>query len=193
MVRGQTPEHPDGGQAPRIRAADVLTADALEDLRRRVVAAVVRTCPARLASQMEDIVQSVLGQLVLSPRQGEGNPSFSSMYLAKAAYGATVDEFRRLARRREESLEALSSADLVAASGVGPERDAASTEIARGIQACLAGLERPRRLAVTLYLQGCTVPEAADLLRWSAKKTENLVYRGLADLRRCLVKKGLRP
>jgi RNA polymerase sigma-70 factor (ECF subfamily) len=28
---------------------------------------------------------------------------------------------------------------------------------------------------------------------WTEKKAENLVYRGLADLRRCLSAKGLRP
>jgi RNA polymerase sigma-70 factor, ECF subfamily len=142
---------------------------------------------------MEDIAQTVLARLVLSPRGGEGNPVFSSLYLTKAAYGATVDELRRLGRRREDSLEAVAEEDSMAAPDASPERKAASAEIARGIQDCLTRLVRARRLAVTLYLQGCAVPEAAGLLRWSAKKTENLVYRGLADLRRCLTMKGLQP
>jgi RNA polymerase sigma-70 factor (ECF subfamily) len=54
-------------------------------------------------------------------------------------------------------------------------------------------MNRDRRLAVTLYLQGHTVPEAARILDWSGKRTENLVYRGLADLRECLMAKGMRP
>ncbi|HVN75724.1 MAG TPA: sigma factor-like helix-turn-helix DNA-binding protein [Thermoanaerobaculaceae bacterium] len=177
----------------RVRGADALTPEALEELRRRIVAAVRRSCPTRLAAEMEDIVQTILARLILAPRTREGNPAFSSMYLAKAAYGATVDELRRLGRRREDSLEALATSDSMAAPDAGPERVAASAEIARGIRECLAGLARPRRLAVTLYIQGCTVPEAAGLLRWSLKKTENLVYRGLADLRRCLATKGLQP
>jgi RNA polymerase sigma-70 factor (ECF subfamily) len=37
------------------------------------------------------------------------------------------------------------------------------------------------------------VPEASRILDWSAKRTENLVYRGLADLRECLTLKGMRP
>ena len=57
----------------------------------------------------------------------------------------------------------------------------------------VAVLVRPRRLAVALYLQGHSVPEAAKLLEWGNKRTENLVYRGLADLRECLAKKGLKP
>jgi RNA polymerase sigma-70 factor (ECF subfamily) len=54
-------------------------------------------------------------------------------------------------------------------------------------------MKRERRLAVTLYLQGHTVAEAASILEWPFKRTENLIYRGLADLRACLRCKGLRP
>jgi RNA polymerase sigma-70 factor (ECF subfamily) len=46
---------------------------------------------------------------------------------------------------------------------------------------------------VTLHLQGYSVAEAAALLAFGLKQTENLVYRGLADLRRCLAAKGLAP
>ena len=73
-----------------------------------------------------------------------------------------------------------------------PERIAASREVGRGIQDCLSQMSRERRLAVTLYLQGHSVPEASRVLDWSAKRTENLVYRGLADLRECLTSKGMR-
>ena len=52
---------------------------------------------------------------------------------------------------------------------------------------------RPRRLAVTLHLQGHSVPEVGRLMGWSAKKADNLVYRGRADLRECLELRGIRP
>ena len=74
-----------------------------------------------------------------------------------------------------------------------PERITASRQIGREIVECLSHLNRERRLAVTLYLQGHSVPEAARGLDWPAKRTENLVYRGLANLRACLLRKGLRP
>jgi RNA polymerase sigma-70 factor (ECF subfamily) len=46
---------------------------------------------------------------------------------------------------------------------------------------------------VILYIQEHTVPEAARILGWTLKRTENLVYRGLADLRACLAAKGQTP
>lgn len=74
-----------------------------------------------------------------------------------------------------------------------PERIAAGREIGRALLACLDRLVRARRLAVTLYLQGHSVPEAAALLAWTVKRTENLVFRGLADVRRCLTARGMTP
>ena len=74
-----------------------------------------------------------------------------------------------------------------------PEERSTASQRGGAIRDCLAGLKLERRRAVTLYLSGNTVPESAGLLDWTVKKTENLVYRGLADLRRCLTGKGIEP
>jgi len=90
-------------------------------------------------------------------------------------------------------MEALEDVERRAAPDPDPERRAASGEIAAHIRKCLARLGASRCLAVTLYLQGCSVPETARRLSWPPKRAENLVYRGLSDLRACLVGKGLHP
>jgi len=174
-------------------AEGALAQAAIETLRWRVIAAVRRTCPAWLAERAEDIVQNVLTQLVAQARASEGERTYSAIYLEKAAYGATVAEIRRLCRRREESMEERETVLETPARYAGPERDAAAHEIARGIQDCLAQLLPSRRMAVALHLYGCTVPETARRLGWTPKKTENLVLRGLHQLRSCLSAKGLRP
>ena len=119
--------------------------------------------------------------------------TLAGFYLYKAAHSALVDEIRRVRRRGEASLENGDAVIAIAGAHLNPERIAASQEIGRGIEDCLAQMSDERRLAVTLYLQGHTVPEASRILDWSAKRTENLVYRGLADLRECLMLKGMRP
>jgi RNA polymerase sigma-70 factor (ECF subfamily) len=163
------------------------------DLSRRVAAAVRRHCPGWLSAQADDIVQNVLLKLLKSLKKSDGNRTFSSVYLEKSVSGAVVDEIRRACRRRENPMGNGAAMERAASSRAGPERDSASGEIARGILECLDRLVRPRKLAVTLYLHGCTVPEAARRLRWSVHKTESLVYRGLSDLRVCLSRKGLKP
>ena len=116
----------------------------------------------------------------------------SPSYLYKVAYSALIDEIRRIRRRREDPLDESDSMPTQAVHG-NPEAIAAGQEIGRGVLDCLAGLNRDRRLSVTLYLQGHSVVEAARILEWPEKKTQNLVYRALADLRECLAAKGITP
>ena len=165
-------------------------------LRQDVVRAVARLCPRWMVGRRDDLVQAALMRVMQITEKrsasGEGNQPLSTSYLYRVAYSVLVDEIRRLRRRRETDLEDEAVAP-AAIARENPERTAASKEIGRGIQECLKGMKRERRLAVTLHLQGHTVPDMARILDWAAKQTENLVYRGMADLRECLMAKGIRP
>jgi RNA polymerase sigma-70 factor, ECF subfamily len=163
----------------------------LARVREDLVRAVARVCPKALADRADDLVQVALMRLVEVHRRSEGKAEFSSFYLRKAAYSAVIDEIRRQRRRQEVPLDAEESEFHPATPQPDPESSSAGEEIGRAIRDCLARLVRPRRLAVTLHLQGHRVAEAARLLGWSVKKVENLVYRGLADLRGCLTAKGM--
>jgi RNA polymerase sigma-70 factor, ECF subfamily len=164
-------------------------------LRQDLSRAVARICPGWLANQRDDLVQAAamrVMQVVGNQRSGEGEPTLASSYLYRIAYSVLVDEIRRVRRRRESALE-TDVIEPLAVDRTNPEQLAASGEVGRGIQECLTGLKTERRLAVTLYLQGEQVPGIASILDWPRKRVENLVYRGLADLRACLLSKGLRP
>jgi RNA polymerase sigma-70 factor (ECF subfamily) len=165
----------------------------LEAIRAALVRAAARVCPVWLLNQRDDIVQVAMMRVMqVAHASPEGNVTLSSSYLWKAAHSAMVDEIRRLRRRREDPLEG-SGVDQMAVRSGGPERAALGREVGEAIRDCLGGLVETRRVAVTLYLQGHSVPESARLLAWAPKKVENLVYRGLGDLRRCLMAKGLQP
>ena len=165
-------------------------------LRQDVVRAVARLCPGWMSQRRDDLVQVAVMRImrITEKRSGshEVNEPLSTSYLYKVAYSVLVDEIRRLRRHPETDIEDDTVAPLAVARE-NPERTAASKEIGRGIQECLAQMKRERRLAATLHLQGHTVPEAARILDWAVKQTENLVYRGLADLRKCLLARGIRP
>ena len=153
-----------------------------------------RVCPAWLADRRDDLVQVALMRVMAVLKKSEWKRELGASYLGRVAYSALVDEIRRLRRRREVPLTDEESAEpRRPAPGPDPEKTSMARQIGRGSRACLAGQVRSRRLAVTLNLQGHSVPEAARLLEWTVKKTENLVYRGLADLRICLSKKGWTP
>jgi RNA polymerase sigma-70 factor (ECF subfamily) len=162
--------------------------------------AVRRQCPAWLGSDAQDIAQAALTKVMAAERrsESEGERTLTSFYLHRVAHSALVDEIRRRKRRQEVSLDGAGEPGDEApafeprADG-DPESRASFRELGTAVRECLRGAKRERRLAVTLYLQGHSVPEAARILGWDAKRTENLVYRGLADLRQCVMGKGHRP
>jgi RNA polymerase sigma-70 factor (ECF subfamily) len=161
--------------------------------------AVRRQCPAWLSDQAQDIAQAALIKVMAVEQRAEGERPLSPFYLHRAAHSALVDEIRRRKRRPEISLQdgtepgGDQSPRFEPRAQGDPERSASFRELGAAVRDCLLGAKRERRLAVTLYLQGHSVPEVARILGWDAKRTDNLVYRGLADLRQCLMGKGHRP
>lgn len=196
------------GEPPSPSSAGAAWADErYEALRAELVRAVRRVCPGWLADRRDDLVQVALLRVIEIERRGEGARELAPAYLARTAYCVLIDEIRKLRRRREVPLDpgdrgggergdrgdrSERSWDL-AAPQPGPQQVSEAGEIGRGIRACLGRMVAPRRMAVTLHLLGHGVPEVARLLLWSGKRAENLVYRGLDDLRRCLREKGLEP
>lgn len=162
------------------------------ELRRRLEGALGRICPHWLAERREDLVQAALVKMMEIEKRREGETEWTSFYLSRVAHSALVDEIRRRRRRPEDPLD-QEAETVVETAAADPERGAFGRELGRGLRACLAGLVEARRRASTLHLLGHGTLEVARLLGWEAKKAENAIYRGLADLRLCLEKKGFAP
>jgi RNA polymerase sigma-70 factor (ECF subfamily) len=150
-----------------------------------------RFCPSWLIDHVDDIVQMAWLRLEKVRERDERNREPGTPLIARVAYCATVDEIRRQRRRREVAVE--DACEVRSSALEDPARAASAREIGAGIRDCLAGLVRNRRLAVTLYLQGHTAPETGRVLGWPLKKAENMIFRGMGDLRRCLAGKGITP
>jgi RNA polymerase sigma-70 factor (ECF subfamily) len=163
--------------------------DELATLRADLVQAVERVCPPWLSDRREDLVQEALIR-VAEIRRREPDRELAASYLRRSAYNALVDEIRRLRRRRETPLESEEGVLQPPSEAPGPERLSVARQLGREIHDCLTRLVAPRRRAVALYLQGHSGPESAELMGWTPKRTNNLVYRGLDDLRNCLTSKG---
>lgn len=153
-----------------------------------------RSCPAWLVSRREDIVQAALMRVVGRSRNGVDLDSMNSSYLFKVAYTSLVDEIRRQRRRGMEQTDSTHErVTPLTSRSPDPEARTLSQELGRAIKACMQRLAQTRNIAVALYLQGCKVPEISSQVGWSRKQAENAVYRGLADMRRCLADKGVQP
>jgi RNA polymerase sigma-70 factor (ECF subfamily) len=183
---------------PAATAESTLTESRWTALAATMARAVRRQCPAWLRDHAHDIAQAALTKVIAAERRAEGSRALSSFYLYRAAHSALVDEIRLRRRRPEVPLEGPAEPDdqglrFEPRAQGDPESCASFRELGGAVRQCLLTSRRDRRLAVTLYLQGHSVPEAARILGWDAKRTENLVYRGLADLRQCLRGLGHSP
>jgi RNA polymerase sigma-70 factor (ECF subfamily) len=182
--------HPDDASVPEAEPTET----EVTELRAVLERAVARVCPPWLVDQRDDLVQAAVMKVIEARRKsGEGIDALASSYLYRVAHSALVDEIRRRRRQREVALEEGGDAVEQSESVRDPEHEAAARETGRAIADCLAKMKQERQWSVTLYLQGHSVPESSRTLGWSRKRTENLVYRGLMDLRQCLMKKGIRP
>lgn len=123
-------------------------------------------------------------------KKNEDSQGPSSSYLWKVAYSATVDEIRRARRRRENPVEMEILEKQGPVDERGPLQAAVSGDLAQALNGCLRRLKENRRLIVGFHLLGHTLAESTELSGWDAKKVQNLLYRGLADLRQCLSAKG---
>jgi RNA polymerase sigma-70 factor (ECF subfamily) len=154
---------------------------------RTLRSAVGRACASDLAAQREDLVQAALVRVLEREGQGEQNQVRTASYLWRVAFSVIADERRR--RRAEELRSRRSTVDEES----GQRGPTPLPELGVGIRDCLGGLSEPRRLAVLLHLEGFRADEASTVLHWDMKRVQNLIYRGLADLRLCLERKGLAP
>ena len=159
-------------------------------LRNRLLAAVRRRCPAWLANDAEDIVQTAMIRIVDLRTRSGGSTTFGASYLERAAQNATIDAIRAKFRRRESALEPEGD-DVIEPREARPRDPELGVDVQRSLRECLANLIRTRRVAVACRLFGYSGPEAASLTGWSAKRLEHLTARGLADLRACLASKGI--
>jgi len=160
----------------------------------RLEKSVRRACPDWLKAQEDDLVQNAMMRVWDIIEKSEGKQELPSSYLWRVAQSAMIDEIRKQRRRQEVSLTDEEGGEVEPPTEVAdPEHLALTRQLGDGIKGCLANLMGSRRSAVVLSIQGHSVPEAARLLEWTVKKTENLVYRGLRELRECLVSKGLKP
>ncbi len=156
----------------------------LRDLKR----AVRRVCPRSLAQDADDLVQESFIRLMRA-RKLDGQSSLSAAYLKKVAYSAVIDEIRR--RRREPAADLASDRVDIEAATDHMQQEAPDTALGDAMEVSLQRLQPDRRRALTLHLLGYSVPEVACMLECNTKRADNLVHRGLAQLRAFLHEMGL--
>ena len=146
------------------------------------------------AEDVDEIFQEVRIRLWQARPGSENLSTLGASYVYRTATSAALDVIRRRRARRESSIDAKRvSTEVTLASTDSPESDAERGELGDQIWKAVDELPKSRRSAVRMYLAGYPREEIGRTLGWTEPKTRNLLYRGLADLRELLTKRGIGP
>lgn len=182
VSRPVAPHPPDPPDAALSRIID-------ETVRR--FAGALRTAATRFrlsAAELDEAEQEVRIRLWHACRSAENVAALSTSYLQRVVTTAALDLIRR--RRRTDRLDPVEELPL-ADGAPAPDAGAELASLSAVVAEALGDLVPSRRVVVKLYLAGHPREEIEALLGWTEGKTRNLLYRGLADLRAALVRRGV--
>jgi len=161
---------------------------ALEAVLRRF-RTMVRSVGARHAlpeHELDALLQEVRVRLWRGRTSSEEISALPTSYVYQAATSAAIDLLRQ--RRRQETRH-VDDGDLLLGQMAVPgsaEDEVAAQELARRVDAALAGLIASRRIVVRMSLAGYSRQEIGARLDWSDAKVRNLLSRGMQELRDAL-------
>ncbi|TFG89680.1 MAG: sigma-70 family RNA polymerase sigma factor [Gemmatimonadales bacterium] len=144
-------------------------------------------------SEFDELVQEVRIRLWRAEERETGSASTAS-YVWRTAEAAAIDLFRRR-RTREQRSDRLADGRVDVPVGRTPDpiQQTEERELINQVSQAVSELPESRRVPVRMHLAGYRRNEIANALGWSEPKTRNLIYRGLADLRALLLKRGIGP
>ncbi|HEY7027171.1 MAG TPA: sigma-70 family RNA polymerase sigma factor [Gemmatimonadales bacterium] len=186
--RRSVPYTPSMSPADRASAAlDALIARSADKV--RMVGRAHRLDPA----EVDEVFQEVRIRVWNAISSGERIAELPASYVYRTAASVALDFIRRRQARRDDSTDPIESArNREDARPRAPEQVEAR-ELGDLIEAALSELPVSRRAVVRMYLDGYGSGEIGVLLGWTEAKARNLVYRGLADLREALSRRGIGP
>lgn len=145
--------------------------------------------PGRYGLDPDDICQEIKIKLWRVLRDEKDIANFPS-YLRKVVNSSVIDMLRKF--KRDERIFLHEKQKRIAEIKGDYLAEAASQgQLGDKLAAALGCLIESRRRAVKLFLLDMTIEEIAAFYGWSQDKTRNLLYRGLADLKRLLRDEGI--
>jgi len=141
---------------------------------------------------LDEVLQAVRIRLWRGLKESGRISEVTPFYIRQAARYAALDLLRER-RSTVADREALLSPESPLAETDSPARRLERQEIAAGVATAIERLAPSRQPVVRMYLSGYNSEEIANVFGWTEAKARNLLYRGLADLRRLLAGMGLSP
>jgi len=142
----------------------------------------------RMGIDPEDVIQEIRVRLWKS-LAGEKKVANLASYIKKVVTSVLIDEVRKA--RTQDRVVFRAVQEKLEEGRPRAESPAPGEFPGPLVEEAVAMLIESRRQVVRLFLLGLSVEEISSALGWSQDKARNLLYRGLADLKNTLKKKGV--
>lgn len=142
--------------------------------------------------EVDEVFQEVRIRVWKAAGETESIAALPASYVYRTAASAALDFIRRRRARRDDATDSI---DAGPGAGMSLQHPApvGDPELGDTIALALGDLPVSRRAVVRMYLDGYRTREIGSLLGWTEAKARNIVYRGLADLRASLLRRGVGP
>ncbi len=139
--------------------------------------------------EKDDLLQEIRIKVWKTLSDENRDIRYFNAYLRKIIYSVFINEINRV--NKENRLLERGGPCLSVYQGGGSDGAAMVESMQSFVEESLEGLKPSRQAVVKLRLQGLTLTEIARLNQWSYRKTCNIFYRGLKDIKRRLGEKGI--
>jgi RNA polymerase sigma-70 factor (ECF subfamily) len=143
-------------------------------------------------SDVDEVVQELRLRMWKSLGTAELIRRAKASYIYRTAISASIDIIRRRRARKADAASIDDCGEMMADPHRSAEAQLEGDEVSAAVHRAVSLLAESRRAVVRMYLAGYDREEISDLLGWTEAKTRNLLYRGLADLRKTLESWGIR-
>jgi RNA polymerase sigma-70 factor (ECF subfamily) len=167
----------------------------IEQFSQLIRRAIRKTSPQIDLSDMDDIEQEVKIKIWKEILKSEKEIQNFGSYIWKVTYTTTCRVMKKLFMHKKQLLlqgeSSVSIEDFPELMIHNPDRQYEKKELLELIRESVDSLIESRRQVLKLYLMGMDLNEISEFYAWSDGKTRNLLSRGLSDLRRELLERGI--
>lgn len=163
--------------------------DLLKDFSRFIRDGIMKYNLQKNGIDPEDIIQEVRIKLWKISFNGKIIHNYPS-YINKIIRTSVIDYLRKL--KRDENIYSIEKQKKISEQKCNYKSEKATRkELSYIVGNATNSLIANRKKVVKLFLLNMTIDEIATIFRWSKDKTRNLLYRGLADLKKKIKNKGI--
>jgi RNA polymerase sigma-70 factor (ECF subfamily) len=144
-------------------------------------------------AEVDEVFQEVRIRIWKAVGPGERIAQLPTSYVYRTATSVALDLLRRRRTIRAAKSDPIHLIGDPPAAPTGAAEGLELAELGGIIDHALDGMTLARRTPVRMYLAGYSKDEIREVLGWSEARTRNLLYRGLADLRETLSRRGVGP